>query len=64
MNHTIEKAIDELVEALREHSNYQMTTFSLFVNCEEREVRCEYRTPEQLKESGISMRNLKGQFIK
>ena len=63
MNSEITKAIDDLVEALRKQSPEQMITFSVFVNCQERIVTTKERTPEQLKAAGISMRNLRGNFI-
>jgi len=63
MTPKITEAIEALVDALREESPEQMTTFRLFVNCEERIVETSERTPEQLKEAGISMRNLRGNFI-
>jgi hypothetical protein len=63
MTSKITEAINTLVDALREESPEQMTTFRLFVNCEERIVETSERTPEQLKKAGISMRNLRGNFI-
>ena len=63
MNARITIAIDNLVNALREESPAFVTTFDLFVNCEEHVVKTSERTPEQLKAAGISMRNLRGQFI-
>ena len=64
MTPKITNAIDALVDALREESPEQMTTFRLFVNCEERIVETSERTPAQLKSAGISMRNLRGNFIR
>jgi hypothetical protein len=34
------------------------------VNCEERVIETTERTPAQLKAAGISMRNLRGDFIR
>jgi hypothetical protein len=64
MTAKITKAINELVKALREESPEQMTTFRLFVNCEERVVETSERSPTELQNAGISMRNLRGNFIK
>jgi hypothetical protein len=64
MTPRITKAIDALVDALREESPEQMTTFQLFVNCEELRTETSNRTPAQLKAAGISMRNLRGNFIR
>ena len=64
MTPKITNAIEALVDALREESPEQMTTFRLFVNCEERVIETSERTPAQLKAAGISMRNLRGDFIR
>lgn len=64
MTTKITNAIDALVDALREESSEQMTTFRLFVNCEERVIETAERTHAELKAAGISMRNLRGNFIR
>jgi hypothetical protein len=64
MTPKIQTAIDALVDSLREESPEQMTTFRLFVNCEERVIETAERTPAELKAAGISMRNLRGNFIR
>jgi hypothetical protein len=64
MTPRINQAIDDLVKALREESPKQMIAFTLFVNSEESEVKTRTRTPEQLKARGVSMQNLRGEFIK
>lgn len=64
MTPKITNAIEALVDALREESPERMTTFRLFVNCEERVIETSERTPAELKSAGISMRNLRGDFIR
>ncbi len=64
MTPKITNAIEALVDALREESPERMTAFRLFVNCEERVIETSERTPAQLKAAGISMRNLRGNFIR
>ena len=64
MTPKINNAIEALVDALREESPERMTTFRLFVNCEERVIETSERTPAELKAAGISMRNLRGNFIR
>jgi len=59
----IQIAIDNLESVIREHSANTVTTFNVFINCEGREVKINNRTHEQLKAQGISMRNIKGDFI-
>ena len=60
----MQQAIDNLEKVIREHSADTVTTFSVFINCEGREIKIGSRTPEQLKSQGISMRNIAGNFIK
>ena len=64
MTPKITNAIEALVDALREESPEQMTTFRLFVNCEERVIETSERTHAELKAAGISMRNVRGEFIR
>lgn len=64
MTPKITNAIESLVNALREESPEQMTTFRLFVNCEKRVIETTERTHAELKAAGISMRNLRGDFIR
>lgn len=64
MDTAINAAIKTLLAALRSESGPNTTTFTLFVNCEGHNVETGERTPEDLKRAGISMRNLKGEFIK
>jgi hypothetical protein len=64
MTPKIQTAIDALVDALREESPQHMTTFRLFVNCEERVIKTSERPHAELKAAGISMRNLRGNFIR
>jgi len=64
VNNAIQEAVNNLKDVVVRESGDNVTTFNVFMNCQE--VRFDYsvRTPEQLNSEGISMRNLKGQFIK
>ena len=64
MTKRITDAIDSLVQALREESPEYMVTFKLFVNCQEKVIETHERYPEDLQKEGISMRNLRREFIK
>ena len=64
MKTTLTAAVDNLVSVLRETANKNTVAFHLFVNSEGFEVELKQRTAENLKTAGISMRNLKGEFIK
>lgn len=59
----IQDAIDNLEAVLRKHSNNNVVSFSVFFNCEGREVTINERGASELESSGISMRNLSGEFI-
>lgn len=63
MNDEIRMKIDELRALLIKEMPYTTTGVSVFVNCEECRITINDRTPYQLKAQGISMRNLKGDFI-
>ncbi len=64
MSKSIQEAIDNLVTTLQLESHKEAVSFSLFLNCEGMEVKIETRSALQLKQAGISMRNLKGDVIK
>ena len=64
MNQKIISAIDSLVQALREESSESMVAFHLFVNSAEHTVDVSHQTPEPLNRPRISMRNLRGNFIR
>lgn len=60
--------IDELLEQLKLYMSTELdkntVSISIFINCEGIQMTTRHRTPEQLKKSGISMRNINGDFIK
>ena len=64
MDDLIQTKIDELVSLVKQHAPTTATSFRLFQNCENYSAEYEFRTANQLRKAGISMRNLKGEFIK
>jgi hypothetical protein len=56
--------IDDFVSKIREESEDTVTSFSIFINCQGYTLKVNNRTPEDLKRDAISMRNLKGEFIR
>ena len=60
----IQVAIKNLELALRKNSSDTAVSFTIFINSEEVVSHWSNRSPEQLKDSGISMKNLAGNFIK
>ncbi len=64
MNQDIKEAINNLQEAISDYADNEITTIKLFFNCEGMELTINKRTPDQLKSAGVSMRNVRGEFIK
>ena len=64
MNQLIKEAIDNLQEAIYDYGDNDCTSIKLFFNCEGMELTVNKRTPDQLKAADISMRNVRGEFIK
>ena len=64
MNEEIRMKIDELRELLIKEMPYTTTSVNVFFNYQECQITINDRTGEQLKKEGVSMRNLKGDFIK
>ena len=60
----LEKAILELQKAVKESSYYTTTIFSVHITGRGYKIDIENRTPEGLRKDGVSMRNIKGDFIK
>jgi len=63
MNTLIKEAIDNLQEAISDYGDNDCTHIKLFFNCEGMELTVNKRTSDQLKVTGISMRNVRGEFI-
>jgi hypothetical protein len=64
MNTEIKKAVENLRNALIVHGDDECTTMTVFFNCEGYEISYNHRTADDLKNDGISMRNVRGDFIK
>lgn len=64
MNTRINKAIKELYEVVKEESLEEDVAFEMFINCEGYTHSFQVRTPDQLESAGISMRNIKGDWVK
>ena len=64
MNTSIEEAIGNLQQAISDYGDGDCTSIKLFFNCEGMELTVNKRTADQLKAADISMRNVRGEFIK
>lgn len=64
MNPAINYAIEELRHALKKHADPTAVHFALEVSSGGHSVTWQTKTPADLKTSGVSMRNLAGEFIK
>lgn len=60
MNTEINKKIEELKQLFSEYT----TSVNIVITGHETTIRYSERTPKQLEISRISMRNIKGEFIK
>lgn len=60
----VEQKIKELQEVLKKELSDETICVELFFNCQGYKLSINERTSEQLKANGISMRNLKGEFIR
>ena len=60
----ITEELNNLRAAIEDQADYYCTSVTVFFNCEGYDVTQTHRTAENLKESGISMRNVKGEWIK
>jgi hypothetical protein len=63
MNDKISKLAEELRQAIIESTNEITVSASIFINSQGCNFEINERSPESLKQDGISMRNLKGDFI-
>jgi len=61
---TSEEALQQLRECLCRELTDTVTSVTIFINADETIVSTSHRTKEQLSKSHISMRNIKGNFIK
>lgn len=60
----MEELIDDFIQKIREKSSSTVTSIQIFVGCSNSEIVINKRTPEELRRNGVSMRNLKGEWIK
>lgn len=59
----MEELIDDFIKKLREKSSSTVTAVQIFVGRSNSEIVIKKMTPEELRHDGISMRNLKGEWI-
>lgn len=64
MSEDLQKALENLREILQRECNKRTVSVCIFVNSQGCEISYTLRSPESLKRDGISMRNIKGDFIK
>lgn len=64
MNNDIKEAINNLQELISDYAEKDCVSIKLFFNCEGLELTVNKRTADQLDQAGISMRNVRGEFIK
>lgn len=64
MNQEIQQALKKMSFLLKRDLPDETTSVTIFINCEEIRIDISQRLPEQLREQGISMRNISGKWIR
>lgn len=64
MTPNIQAAIENLVSILKNEAPDTAVSFRLFLNSKELVTEFSERYPKALRDDGISMKNLRGEFIK
>ena len=64
MTPNIQAIVNVLVSTIRQEAPNAAVSFRLFLNSQEVITEISERYPDQLKEQGISMKNLRGEFIR
>ena len=63
MTARINNAVKELIDAVRSESDSTVVSFELFINHCESVIETNVKDPAGLRRQGISMRNIKGEWI-
>ena len=58
------KALDALLYAIREFAEKDAVFMSIYIDSEGTETQIKYKSAEELKEAGKTMKNLRGEWIK
>lgn len=64
MNKEINDAINNLYDVLRKTSSNDLVSVNIFFNSYGIDITTQQKTAEQLKSSGIAMKNIRGEWIK
>jgi hypothetical protein len=64
MTTKINGKLEELKEVIKQELDDNVTSVNIFINAQGVDMKVCHITPEELKREGISIRNIKGDFIK
>ena len=64
MTEKINQKLEELKEVIKSELDNGVTSVKIFINAQGVDMNIYHNTPEELKREGVSMRNIKGDFIK
>jgi hypothetical protein len=64
MTPKVQDAIEQLHEVLKEECGSNVTACNVFISSHEYRYEVDTKSPAQLKSDGISMRNIRGEWIK
>lgn len=59
----MEKQIAELISLLKKNAPKHCTSVNIFVTCKGHKIEYTERTPKQLQQEGVSMKNINGKWI-
>jgi hypothetical protein len=59
----VEKAINILIDVVKKEAPANAVGFSFFMNCMELNQSWDCRTAKELKEVGVTMKNIRGEWI-
>jgi len=64
MTSDLDQALKQVIDILQKEAHEHCVSATIFFNSEGYEISYNMRSPESLKRSGISMRNINGDFIR
>lgn len=64
MSTVTQKAVSELHEILKQEMGSNVVSVEIFISNSEIRINTQTRSPAALKSDGISMKNIKGEWIK
>ena len=64
MSEQLTQALKNLYDVLQQEAHDHCVSVNVFFNCEGYRIEQGTHTPESLKRAGVSMRNLRGEWVR